>query len=61
MNSLDLKTTLVIVIPTSFVASIVINLLDDQFSWPASNGIGIVAGVATGLIAYGIYRLVRKS
>ena len=60
MKTLDIKTALVIAVPTGFVTSLTMNFLEDQYSWPAALAIGAVAGILSGLVALGLYKLLRK-
>ena len=60
MKTLDMTTTLVIAVPTAVVTSLTMNFLEDQYSWPVSLAIGAVAGLLAGLVALGLYKLLRK-
>ncbi len=60
MKTLDMTTTLVIVVPTAVVTSLMMNALDDQYSWLVSLAIAAVVGSVSGLAALGLYRLLRK-
>ena len=56
-----MKTSLVIAVPTAVVTTLVMNYLQDDYSFLVSLAIGAVAGVLTGLVAYFLYNLVSKS
>ena len=58
---MDMKTSLVIAVPTAVVTTLVMNYLQDDYSFLVSLAIGAVAGVLTGLVAYFLYKLVSKS
>ena len=58
---MDMKTSLVIAVPTAVVTTLVMNYLQDDYSFLVSLVIGAVAGVLTGLVAYFLYKLVSKS
>ena len=58
---MDMKTSLVIAVPTAVVTTLVMNYLQDDYSFLVSLAIGAVAGVLTGLMAYFLYKLVSKS
>ena len=58
---MDTKTSLVIAVPTAVVTTLVMNYLQDDYSFLVSLAIGAVAGVLTGLVAYFLYKLVSKS
>ena len=58
---MDRKTSLVIAVPTAVVTTLVMNYLQDDYSFLVSLAIGAVAGVLTGLVAYFLYKLVSKS
>ncbi len=58
---MDMKTSLVIAVPTAVVTTLVMNYLQNDYSFLVSLAIGAVAGVLTGLVAYFLYKLVSKS
>ncbi len=58
---MDTKTSLVIAVPTAVVTTLVMNYLQDDYSFLVSLAIGAVAGVLTGLVAYFLYKLASKS
>ncbi len=57
---MDTKTSLVIAVPTAVVTTLVMNYLQDDYSFLVSLAIGAVAGVLTGLVAYFLYKLASK-
>ncbi len=57
---MDTKNTLVIAVPTAVVTTLVMNYLQDDYSYLVSLAIGAGAGVLTGLVAHFLYKLVRK-
>ena len=60
MKTLDIKTALVIAVPTGFVTSLTMNFLEDQYSWPVAFAIGAVAGILSGLVALGACPRIRS-
>ncbi len=58
---MDTKASLVIAVPTAVVTTLVMNYLQDDYSFLVSLAIGAVAGVLTGLVAYFLYKLASKS
>ena len=57
MKTLDIKTALIIAVPTGFVTSLTMNFLEDQYSWPVAFAIGAVAGILSGLVALVVQHL----
>ena len=51
MKTLDMTTTLVIIVPTAVVTSLMINVLNNYWSWPLAYTIGAVAGLLGGSVA----------
>ena len=48
MKTLDMTTTLVVIVPTAVVTSVMINVLNNHWSWPLAYTIGAVAGLLGG-------------
>ena len=61
MKTLDMTTTLVLTVPTAIVTSLVLSQLGDDLSLLVSWAIAGAAGIFSGLVALGLYKLVRKS
>ena len=45
MKTLDMTTTRVVIVPTAVVTSVMINVLNNYWSWPLAYTIGAVAGL----------------
>ena len=57
---MDWKTNLVVVIPTAFITSFMMNILDDNFGFVVALLISVILGVIGGLLALLIYRHLVK-
>lgn len=52
--------SLAVAVPSAFVTSLVLGILDDHLSWPIALAIAIVPGVLSGLAAHYLYRHMAK-